>query len=89
MSKKEPRKERLLVGDLVEVESCDDGFEGCFCEVRMVTVMMGWLGGWEGWRSLRPPPRLHLRPRLCVLCPVLLLFLSSCSSCSACSTTRR
>ena len=28
------RKERLLVGDLVEVESCDDGFEGCFCEVR-------------------------------------------------------
>ena len=20
------------MGDLVEVESCDDGFEGCFCE---------------------------------------------------------
>ena len=26
------QRDRLLMGDLVEVESCDDGFEGCFCE---------------------------------------------------------
>lgn len=32
MSGAPARRERLSVGDLVEVESCDDGFEGCFCE---------------------------------------------------------
>lgn len=29
------RRDRLLMGDLVEVESCDDGFEGCFCEATV------------------------------------------------------
>ena len=29
------RADRLVSGDPVEVESCDDGFEGCFCEATI------------------------------------------------------
>ena len=39
----EAEPEALFAGDLVEVKSCDDGFEGCWCEA-VVSKQVGRLG---------------------------------------------